>query len=119
MEENGISIIENIFDEETIDLLYISCKKQFIYNIAHYNEIYVTNCILDCHGLALSPNVVYPYYENQWNVFCMEIKKIMIDYCDKMGYDKEQLTPHSCWGERSRIKKQTWKFCPNCGTETN
>jgi len=24
-----------------------------------------------------------------------------------------------CTGCGSRIKKQTWKFCPNCGTETN
>jgi hypothetical protein len=101
MEENNIVILEDIFDQKMIDLLYLSCKKQFVYNIAHHDQIYVTNCILDCHGLALSSSVVFPYYENHWNIFCMKIKKIIIDYCDKVGLDKTQITPHSCWGERS------------------
>lgn len=107
MEENNIVILEDVFGEELVELLYISCKKQFTYNVLHNDDILVTNCILDCHGLALSSNVVFPYYENHWNIFCMTLKKIMYDYCDKVGFDKEHLVPHSCWGERSNqtIKK--------------
>lgn len=99
--DNSFQIIKNVFSREIVDLLYISCKKNFVYNVQTCDKIINTNCIVDCHGLALSPNVVFPYYEYQWNVFCMTIKKILIEYTKLNSMDSSLLIPHSCWAERS------------------
>ena len=101
MGEDKYIILDNIFSEKIIDLLYISCNKHFVYNVKGIDNITYTNCIIDCHGLTLSPNVVFPYYENHWNIFCMTIKEMVLNYCDDINLNKDFLSPHSCWAERS------------------
>lgn len=104
MKTDYIHIVDNVFSEKIIEDLYTSCKKHFTYNLNSNNEIEITRCIVDCHGLALSPSSYFPYTERHWNIFCLKIKKYVLQYCNVVGIDESIIVPHSCWAERSTIK---------------
>ena len=101
-----VYIIDDIFDDTTIDQLYSSCQKHFEHNLMSSDFIEITNSIVDCHGLALSKSKYFPYSENCWNILCLKIKKHVVEYCSKHGYDESFIVPFSCWAERSCWKEE-------------
>ena len=95
-----VYIIDDIFDDTTIDQLYSSCQKHFEDNLLSSDFIDITNSIVDCHGLALSQSKYFPYSEKCWNILCLKIKKYVVEYCSRCGYDESFVVPFSCWAER-------------------
>lgn len=95
---NSVYVEDNIFDKKTIDDLMKSCQKHFDNNLLSSDFMDITNSIIDCHGLALSDAKYYPYSEECWNVFCMEVKSRVEKYCSE--YPSASITPFSCWSER-------------------
>lgn len=106
---NDIVKLENVFEQEFVSFLHDDCKKQLKYNLLSDQYILSSKAIIDCHGLAVCngkkiiKDPEFPYCTRNWNLFCMKMQSIMYDYCDKFNLDKSELTPHSCWVERSLI----------------
>lgn len=124
--------IKNVFDEDLVSFLFDDCQNQLKFNLLKDNYIFspkiiyfhqklytfiknyilLTKPIIDCHGLVICENgevkkdLEFPYSIRNWNLFCLKIQNSMFDYCDKFGIDKSELTPHSCWVERSLISKE-------------
>lgn len=95
---NSVYIEDDIFDKKIINSLMKSCQKHFDNNLLGSDFMDITNSIIDCHGLALSDAKYYPYSEECWNVFCMEVKSRVEKYCSE--YPSASITPFSCWSER-------------------
>ena len=95
---DSVYVEDNIFDKKTIDDLMKSCQKHFDNNLLSSDFMDITKSIIDCHGLALSDARYYPYPEECWNIFCMEIKSRVEKYCSE--YPSASITPFSCWSER-------------------
>ena len=96
-----MKIIDNIFDTKTISQLNSSVDNHFKNNLLFSDQILVTKSIIDCHGLTLSGSKYFPYSQNYWNVFCLKIKKHVVDYCVEYDVDPFNVIPFSCWSERS------------------
>jgi hypothetical protein len=96
-----ILIVDDLFDELTVNQLYKECQTHFEKNLMFDDDIEITNSIVDCHGLALSESMYFPYSVNCWNILCLKIKKYVVEYCNKFGYDESFVIPFSCWAERS------------------
>lgn len=96
-----ILIVDDLFDNSTVDELYAECQKHFEKNLLFNDDIEITQCIIDCHGLALSRSKYFPYSINCWNILCLKIKKYVSQYCQNFGYDESFIIPFSCWAERS------------------
>ena len=95
---NSVYIEDDIFDKKIINSLMKSCQEHFDNNLLGSDFMDITNSIIDCHGLALSDAKYYPYSEECWNVFCMEVKSRVEKYCSE--YPSASITPFSCWSER-------------------
>lgn len=106
---NDIVQIKNVFDKEFVNFLFDDCREQVKYNLLSDNHILSSKAIIDCHGLAVCKNseVIkdpeFPYCIRNWNLFCIKMQNVMFDYCDKFNLNKSEITPHSCWVERSLI----------------
>lgn len=116
----GSDIVEvtNVFDQEFVNFLYYDCKQQIEYNLLDNNYILSSKAIIDCHGLAIckEEKVIkdpeFPYCIRNWNLFCIKMQNIMFDYCDNFNLNKSEITPHSCWVERSLIGKDCFIHAP-------
>lgn len=120
--------VQNVFNDHFVNFLYEDCKKQIKFNLGSSiifsgkentdkpslfedSDILISNCIIDCHGLRICEDekikndLVFPYSNRNWNIFCIKMQNVMFEYCDKIGVDKSQLAPHSCWVERSSVSK--------------
>lgn len=90
-----------MFPKDLVDKLHQSCDKHFVYNKKdQLDYLEITNCIIDCHGLALSDSKEYPYEEDHWNIFCTTIKKHVLEYAKNLKLNSSIIIPHSCWSER-------------------
>jgi len=99
-----IHTVKNVFSDDLQNALKESSDKHFEHNLLHADAIEVTKCIIDCHGLGLSPSSYFPYVERCWNIFCLKVKHHVLEYSKVVGVDESVIVPHSCWGERSVIK---------------
>ncbi len=97
-----MKIVDDLFDTETISELNFSVDNHFKNNLCFDDQIMVTNSIIDCHGLYLSPSKYFPYSQKCWNVFCLKIKKYVVDFCAEYDVDPFDVVPFSCWSERSK-----------------
>jgi len=117
---NNIVKVENVFSKHFVNFLYKDCQQQLKFNIIKpyfvnlydvTKRLHLSNCIIDCHGLNRCENNEiekdwnFPYSIQNWNIFCLKMQNIMFKYCDEFGIDKSELSPHSCWVERSTISK--------------
>ena len=93
-------IIDNFLDEDVRREIFIETQLHFKKNLYASDEISNTNCIIDCHGLALSKSKYFPYEVNCWNIFCLKVKEQVVKYCQKYGYDSFDVIPYSCFAER-------------------
>jgi hypothetical protein len=115
---NDIVKVSNVFDEDFINFLYDDCQNQLKYNLLSDNYILSSKGIIDCHGLVICNNKQikqdpeFPYSIRNWNLFCIKMQNIMFDYCDKFELNKGNITPHSCWVERSLIVKLPYIEAP-------
>lgn len=100
-----VHVVKNVFSDDLQNTLKESSDKHFEHNLLQSDEIEITKCIIDCHGLALSPSSYFPYVERCWNIFCLKIKHHVLEYSKSICIDESLIVPHSCWAERSAIKK--------------
>lgn len=96
-----IHIVNDVFSEDMVKELKKECDAHFRKNLLFSDKIEVTKCIIDCHGLALSTSSYFPYDKRCWNIFCLKIKKYVIEYFNMVNVDEYSIVPHSCWAERS------------------
>tara|TARA_Y100000589_G_scaffold315155_1_gene338362 strand:+ start:10347 stop:10928 length:582 start_codon:yes stop_codon:yes gene_type:complete len=96
-----MKIIDNLFESKTINDLSKSVDEHVKNNLLFDDQIKVTKSIIDCHGLALSRSKYFPYSQNCWNIFCLKVKKHVVDYCMEYDVDPFNVIPYSCWSERS------------------
>lgn len=116
--KNNVGEVKNVFSKHFRNFLLEDCQKQLKFNIVKQyfvnlydvtNRVHLSNCIIDCHGLNICEETRikkdwdFPYSIKQWNIFCLKMQNIMFKYCDQLNIDKSQLSPHSCWVERSNI----------------
>jgi len=100
-----IHVVKNVFSDELVQELKKECDIHFEKNLLHSDKIEVTKCIIDCHGLALSVSSYFPYDKRCWNIFCLKIKKYVLEYFNNVGVDESVVVPHSCWAERSVLQQ--------------
>lgn len=93
-------IVDNFLDKNVREEIFESIQHHFKKNLYASDEISNTNCIIDCHGLALSKSKYFPYEVNCWNIFCLKVKEQVVKYCQKYGYDSFDVIPYSCFAER-------------------
>ena len=96
----------DVFSEDLrLDILK-SSEKHFANNLVDGDNgiLQITEAIIDCHGLSLSPSSFFPYSERCWNIFCLKIRDLVYEYCDKSDINWSSMTPFSCWGERISYK---------------
>lgn len=105
MQSDYIHIVKNIFSEDLRETLIMSCNTHFKHNLLSSDNIEITRCIIDCHGLALSTSSYFPYSERCWNILCLKIKHHVLEYVRLIGIDEFSIVPHSCWAERSKKTK--------------
>ena len=88
-------------DELRLDVIKAS-EKHFRNNLLDDdNGIFqITESIIDCHGLALSPSSFFPYTERCWNIFVLKIRDLVYEYCDNAGISWHSMIPFSLYGER-------------------
>ena len=104
IKSDTVHVVKNVFSDDLQNELKESSDKHFEHNLLHSDAIEVTKCIIDCHGLALSPSSYFPYAERCWNIFCLKIKHHVLEYSKHIGIDDSLIVPHSCWGERTKLK---------------
>ena len=117
---NDIVKVENVFSKHFINFLYKDCQQQLKFNVVKpyfvnlydvTKRLHLSNSIIDCHGLnrcennGIEKDWDFPYSIQNWNIFCLKMQNIMFRYCDEFGIDKSELSPHSCWVERSTISE--------------
>ena len=88
-------------DQLRLDVLKAS-EKHFKNNLLdHDNGIFqITESIIDCHGLSLSPSSFFPYTERCWNIFVLKIRDLVYEYCDNAEISWHSMIPFSLYGER-------------------
>jgi len=100
---NKVVVIDDLFESKVINELNDSVRDHFEHNILIEDFIDVTKSIIDCHGMALTDCMYFPYPEMCWNVLCLKIKECVVKYCEEYGYDSDDIIPFSCWAERVDI----------------
>jgi hypothetical protein len=80
-----VYIIDDIFDDTTIDQLYSSCQKHFEDNLLSSDFIDITNSIVDCHGFSIISKQNTSHIQKNAGIYlCLKIKKYVVEYCSKM-----------------------------------
>ena len=96
-----MKIIDDLFDAQTISELKTSADEHFKSRLLFNDQISITESIIDCHGLYLSNSKYFPYSQRCWNIFCLKVKKHVVDFCAEYDVDPFNVIPFSCWSERS------------------
>ena len=71
----------DVFSEDLrLDILK-SSEKHFANNLVDGDNgiLQITEAIIDCHGLSLSPSSFFPYSERCWNIFCLKIRDLVYE----------------------------------------
>ena len=77
--------------------------------------VQLTECVIDCHGLALSPSSYFPYIDRCWNIFVLKVRDCIHEYAEQIGVNPTSMIPFSCYAERlsynmfEGLDPETWK----------
>ena len=91
-----------LFSEDIRLELLQKLERHFEYNLydADNGILQLTECIIDCHGLALSPSSYFPYVDRCWNIFVLKIRDCIHEYAEQIGVNPSSMIPFSCYSER-------------------